>query len=147
MMNIVHIAEVQKRGNRRPADAVELGIRIIAGLFLILDGMHILTHITQLEDLLKSVMSVPKAAFLVYYIGVIHLLGGVFVILGLLTRLIILLQVPAILAEMYYINAPGSFLGSWEIVASSIILILLVIIFSTGSGKFSMDYYRKRNKL
>lgn len=124
----------------------ELGIRVITGLFLILDGIHILIHSTQLEELLKQIMSIPKANFVVNYIGFAHLFGGVFIILGLLTRVAILLQIPAVLAEMYYIQAPNSFLGNWEIIASTILLILLIYLFGRGSGKFSMDYYRMKRR-
>jgi len=122
----------------------ELLIRIITGLFLILDGVHILSHTAQLEESLRQSMSVPMTTFLVIFIGVAHLLGGAFIILGLLTRIVIILQIPAVLAEMYYIQPPNSFLGNWEIAASAILLILLVFLFIKNSGKFSMDYYRKK---
>jgi uncharacterized membrane protein YphA (DoxX/SURF4 family) len=122
----------------------ELLIRIITGLFLILDGVHILSHTAQLEESLRQSMSVPMTTFLVIFIGVAHLLGGAFIILGLLTRIVIILQIPAVLAEMYYIQPPNYFLGNWEIAASAILLILLVFLFIKNSGKFSMDYYRKK---
>jgi putative oxidoreductase len=134
--------------NRKLNDVnyVELLIRIITGLFLILDGVHILSHAAQLEELLRQAMSTPMAEFLVIFIGVAHLFGGTFIVLGLLTRIVIILQIPAILAEMYYVKPPNSFLGSWEIVASAILLILLVFLFVKNSGKFSMDYYRKKKR-
>ena len=78
-------------------------IRIVTGLFLILDGIHILSHTQQLEELLQQVMSKPMATSLIIFIGFAHLFGGTFIVLGLLTRIVIILQIPAILAEMYYI--------------------------------------------
>jgi uncharacterized membrane protein YphA (DoxX/SURF4 family) len=125
---------------------VELIIRIVTGLFLILDGVHILSHTAQLEELFRQVMSVPMEKFLIIFIGFAHLFGGTFIVLGLLTRIVIILQIPAILAEIYYIQPPNSFLGRWEIFGSALLLILLVFLFVKNSGNFSLDNYRKKNR-
>ena len=127
-------------------DYLELSIRIITGLFLILDGVHILSHNAQLEEIFSLVMSSPMAEFLIIFIGTVHLFGGTFIVLGLLTRIVIILQLPAILLEIYYIQAPNSFLGSWEIFACALLLIPLVYLYVKNSGKFSMDYYRMKKR-
>lgn len=127
-------------------DYIELGIRIFTGLFLIIDGIHIISHSVQLEGILKQAMSVTLADILINYIGFAHLFAGGFIILGLITRIAIAIQIPAVLAEMYYIQPPDSFLGDWEIIAFTLLLGLLIYLFGTGSGKFSMDYYRKRGR-
>lgn len=145
-MKVLNHPAEQIPGRYNGINCAELLLRIVTGLFLLLDGVHILSHAVQLEESLRQVMSVPMTAFLIIFIGVAHLLGGVFIVLGLLTRMVILLQIPAILAEMYYIQPPSSFLGNWEIVASAILLLLLVILFVRNSGKFSMDYYRMKRK-
>jgi len=124
----------------------ELIFRVVIGLFLILDGMHILSHVVQLEALFKQTMSITMADFIITFIGVAHLLGGTFIILGFFTRVVIIIQIPAILAEMYYIQPPNSFLGSWEIRASAILMVLMVLLFLNNSGSFSLDYLRKRKQ-
>lgn len=126
---------------------LELLVRFVAGLFLILAGIYILWHTVQLEELLKQVMSAPMVTFLIIFIGIAHLLGGTFIVLGLLTRQVIILQIPAIVAEMYYIQPFNSFFGSWQILLSAILFILLVFLFVKNSGKFSLDYFRKKNSL
>ncbi len=123
---------------------LELIIRIVTGLFLILDGVHVLSHNAQLVEIFSKTMSVPFSAFLIIFVGTVHLLGGTFIVLGLLTRIAILLQIPAILLEIYYIQPPNSFFGSGEIFASSLLLIPLVFLLVKNSGKFSMDYYRMK---
>lgn len=125
---------------------LELIVRIVTGIFLVLDGIHILSHTAQLEVLFNQVMGSSNSAFLIIFIGVVHLFGGTFIVLGLLTRAVIILQIPAIIAEMYYIQPPNSFLGSWEIIGSLLLLILLVFLFVKSSGKFSMDYYRNKKR-
>jgi putative oxidoreductase len=134
-------------GQLNSSNYLELIIRIVTGIFLVLDGVHILSHTAQLEELFRQVIDPSTAAFLILFIGVVHLFGGTFIVLGLLTRAVIILQIPAILAEMYYIQPPNSFLGSWEILGSALLLILLVFLFVKNSGKFSMDYYRKKKRL
>ena len=126
---------------------IELIFRIVVGLFLVFDGIHILSHNVQLQELFSKTMSIHTAVFLINFIGVAHLLGGTFIVIGLLTRVAIVVQVPAILAEMYYVQPPGSFLGDWEILGSAILLVLLVFLFIKNSGRFSMDYFRKRKQL
>ena len=143
-MRILEHPTFQKIRQHKSINYFELLFRIITGIFLIVDGFHILSHVTELEASLWQTLSVPLTEFIVIFIGTVHLLGGAFIVLGLLTRIVLLLQIPAILAEMYYIQPPNHLLGDWEIVASSILLILLVLLFVKNSGKFSMDYYRKR---
>jgi uncharacterized membrane protein YphA (DoxX/SURF4 family) len=126
---------------------LELIIRIVTGIFLVLDGIHILSHTAQLEELFRQVLRYSIAESFIIFIGFVHLFGGTFIILGLLTRIVIILQIPVILAEMYYIQPPNSFLGNWEIIGSAFLLILLVFLFIKNSGKFSMDYYRKKKRL
>ena len=125
---------------------LELTIRIITGLFLILDGVHILSYNAELEYVFVQVMSVPNAEFLIIFIGTIHLFGGTFIVLGLFTRIAIILQVPALFLEIYYIKPPNSFLGSSEIFASALLLIPLLFLFVKNSGKLSMDYYRMKKR-
>jgi putative oxidoreductase len=145
-MRILHYFKRPLINHLVAKDYVELGIRIFTGLFLILDGIHIISHSVQLEETLKQAMSVSQANLLINYIGFAHLFAGAFIILGLITRVAIAIQIPAVLAEMYYIQPPNSFLGDWEIIAFTVLLGLLIYLFGTGSGKFSMDYYRKRDR-
>lgn len=145
-MGILHYLRMPAINHLVTKDYVEFGIRVFAGFFLILDGIHIISHSVQLEEILKQVISVTQANVLINYIGFAHLFAGAFIILGLITRIAIVVQIPAVLAEMYYIQPPNSFLGDWEIIAFTLLLGLLIYLFGTGSGKFSMDYYRKRDR-
>jgi uncharacterized membrane protein YphA (DoxX/SURF4 family) len=125
---------------------LEMIIRIVTGLFLILDGVHVLSHNAQLEEIFSRTLSLPLSKFLIVFIGTVHLFGGTFIVLGLLTRIVILIQVPAMLFEIYYIHPPNSFLGSGEIFASALLLIPLVFLFVKNSGKFSLDYFRMKKR-
>ena len=122
----------------------ELSIRLVTGLLLLLDGMHFISHSVQLDDSLRLAMSVPMTEFIIITVGIIHLLGGTLIVLGLYTRIAIILQIPAILAEMYYTLPLYSYLGSWGMFASVFLLVLLVVLFFINSGRFSLDFYRRK---
>jgi uncharacterized membrane protein YphA (DoxX/SURF4 family) len=146
-MKSLHQPTEQNISQLNGINYLELIIRIVTGIFLILDGIHIISHTAQLEEFFRQVMSYSISEFLITVIGFVHLFGGTFIILGLITRIVIILQIPAILAEMYYIQPPNSFLGTWEIIGSAFLLMLLIFLFVKNSGNFSMDYYRKKKRL
>ncbi len=146
-MKVLHQPAKPNISQFKGINYLEFIIRIVIGIILVLDGIHILSHTPQLEELFRQVMRYPIAESLIIFIGFVHLFGGTFIVLGLFTRLVIILQIPAILAEMYYIQPPNSFLGTWEIMGSVFLLILLVFLFVKNSGTFSIDYYRKKKQL
>ena len=128
IMSVTHRIGRPVINHLRGKDYIELGLRIITGMFLIVDGIHIISHSVQLEDTLKQAMSVKQSNLLINYIGFAHLFAGAFIILGLITRIAILIQIPAVLAEMYYIQPPSSFLGDWEIIGFALLLGLLILL-------------------
>ena len=77
----------------------------------------------------------------VHYVAFAHLIGGVLIAVGLLTRWAILFQLPiiigAILINFIGVMQPG------RLFEASIILILSLFFLFYGSGKHSTDYYMK----
>ena len=127
---------------------LELIIRIIVGLFLILNGVYFLNNNAPLEELLGRGMSVLVSELIIIFIGTVHLFGGVLIVIGLFTRLAIVLQIPAVLLESYFIKPPASFIGNSDMYVSILILIPLFFLFVRNSGAFSLDYYKiKKHQL
>ncbi len=126
---------------------IQLGIRLLTGFLLMVKGFYFVSHSVALETLLRQTVSPSEVSFLLSYIGFAHLFGGAFIILGLLTRFAVILQIPVIIGAVYYNLSPNALASNGEIVLSIIVLILLVYILIKGSGKFSMDFYRKRIQL
>jgi putative oxidoreductase len=79
----------------------------------------------------------------VHYVAMAHLTGGLFIVLGMLTRLTIIIQIP-ILIGAFLINFGGEMvLGN---LLQAILALLLAIFFTIyGSGRHSVDYNLKLN--
>ena len=123
---------------------LELIIRIIVGLFIILNGLFFFSHHTQIEEVLSKDFNFSIAEILVLFIGTVQFFGGVFIVIGLFTRSLIVLQIPAILLESYFIPPPNSFVGNSVMNVVMLMLIPLFFLFVRNSGAFSLDYYRMK---
>lgn len=72
----------------------------------------------------------------------LHLLGGLFIVIGLFTRVTTLLLIPVLLGAVLLINLPrGIFAPGSEFGFSLAVLILLIVFFIEGGGPISMDNY------
>ena len=77
----------------------------------------------------------------VHYIVAAHLVGGVMIVFGLLTRWAVISQLPILLAA-FLINFIGEMNVTNLVLSLSLLLICLFFLFY-GSGKHSADYYFK----
>jgi uncharacterized membrane protein YphA (DoxX/SURF4 family) len=122
--------------------------RIILGIILIAKGIFFISHAQQLKDLILTSRFSGWVGFLTAYVTFAHLFGGVFIIIGLFTRMAALIQVPVLLGALFFIlpvheiNDMGS-----DIILSLIVLGLLVYVLRKGSGTISMDDYLKHHLL
>ena|ERR1700730_2220590 len=122
-------------------------IRVALGIILLAKGIFFISHADELSDMIVNSRFKGFVTFLVSYITFSHLFCGVFIILGLLTRWVILLQIPILVAAVIF-NAPtaGFSIGS-QFWLSLVVLILLFFFLVEGGGPYSMDNYLKRHHL
>jgi putative oxidoreductase len=77
-----------------------------------------------------------------------HLVGGILIAMGLLTRIAILFQIPILLGAVFLVNIQNGLIAvsnNLEFEFSVIVLILLIVFLIFGSGKFSVDNWMKRH--
>ena len=117
-------------------------IRIVLGVILLAKGIFFISHADKLTDIIANSRFKGAVTFLAAYITFSHLFCGTFIILGLLTRWVILLQIPILIAAVIF-NAPTFSQGS-EFWLSLIVLILLLFFLIEGGGPYSMDNYLKK---
>jgi uncharacterized membrane protein YphA (DoxX/SURF4 family) len=87
-------------------------------------------------------------AFLTSYVTFAHLLGGVLIIVGLLTRIAVIAQIPVLLGAVFFINArSGIFSLQSEFGLSLLVLLLLIFFLVEGGGPFSLDKFIKTHLL
>lgn len=151
-MNTLH--QIEQWGDTHHPRWVDY-IRIALGLFLIYKGIHFLANTGQMMSLMKST-NISFGSFssivLVHMVVVLHIMGGILIAIGLLTRLACLVQIPVLLTAVLFVNISGRFHQlPIELVVSIIVLLLLIYFLIIGNGPLSYEkmYHgdeRKKNE-
>lgn len=119
-------------------------IRILLGVFLIYKGGYFVSNSRDFEDLIAPVSNFMGGMLTFHYIAAAHIMGGIMIVFGLLTRWALIAQLPILIGAVLI-----NFLGDMNLVNLLIALTTLVVsLFYTvyGSGKHSADYYFKMQK-
>lgn len=84
--------------------------------------------------------------FLLHYLPLAHLAGGLMIAIGLLTRFAILFQLPILIGAVI---CTGNSLGYFNLYSqyglAFLVLALLILFLVYGSGPFSADEYMRKN--
>ncbi len=112
-----------------------LGVALfIRGLLFISDSSRIIT-LVQMGN-----MDYMVPALLLYAAILTHIMGGLMLALGLLTRIGALIQIPVLMGAVFIaIIQGGLFLPAQSLELSALVLFLLGIFFVFGSGPYSLD--------
>ncbi|WPU96047.1 DoxX family protein [Mucilaginibacter sabulilitoris] len=140
-MNLVH--KIENWGDTHHPKILDF-VRIALGVFLLLKGVAFMENTSYLKSLIDSQdvvdLSPLVLMILVYYVTFAHMVGGILIALGILTRLASIIQIPIVLGAVFLtgifqepINAMA-----WPSVTALILLVLFTII---GSGPISLDKY------
>ena len=116
-------------------------LRIALGVFLFIKGINFISQTETLIALIKPLEGYGGTMFTVHYVAFAHLIGGILIAVGLLTRWAIIVQLPIILGAIA-INFIGV-MQPGRLLEASIVLILSLFFLFYGSGKHSMDYSMK----
>ncbi|PKV49609.1 DoxX-like protein [Aquimarina sp. MAR_2010_214] len=116
-------------------------LRIALGVFLFIKGINFISNSQILVDLIKPVQNLAGAMIIIHYVAPAHLIGGVLISFGLLTRWSVTAQLPLLIGAVL-INFIGE-MNVANLIIASIILLLCVFFLFYGSGKHSVDYYLK----
>jgi uncharacterized membrane protein YphA (DoxX/SURF4 family) len=80
------------------------------------------------------------AVVLIHIVAFAHVIGGMLIIAGLLTRLAVVIQMPILLGAMFFVNiTKGLTVVNTELWLSIIVFLMLVVVWIVGSGSFSAD--------
>ena len=124
-------------------------VRIYLGIGLFFKGVYFMSHQDDLTQLLQRLDSASFAQAAVAHVVIpIHLVGGVMLALGLLTRVAALAQIPILLGAVVYVYLPKMALiePRQNLEFSVLVLFLLVLIFLFGAGRFSLDHKLARRR-
>jgi putative oxidoreductase len=113
-------------------------LRVLFGAFIFYKGIYFLEDTHYMYELIRNVSAEGTYFVLVHYVALAHICGGLFIMMGLLTRYCALVQLP-ILAGATLINFMGVMNAS-NLLQAGIGLILCIFFVFYGSGRHSIDH-------
>jgi putative oxidoreductase len=134
------VKSLNKWANRHTYLPVDL-FRMALGVFLFMKGVYFVTNIQYLVDLISPIDRIGGGMFLLHYIAPAHMIGGILIFFGLLTRWAIIGQLP-ILTGAVVINFMGD-MHQQNLLVAVLTLAACVFFLFYGSGKNSADYFFK----
>jgi uncharacterized membrane protein YphA (DoxX/SURF4 family) len=122
-------------------------IRILLGVILFLKGVDFVRDTESLMNIMHNSKFPWVSLILAHYVAFAHLVGGLLIMLGLLTRVAVLFQLPILLGAVIFINAQKGFYSvNSELWFSLLVLLLLLFFLFYGSGPLSVDAVYKKYK-
>jgi len=123
-------------------------VRVALGLCLLAKGISFIRNSTILQEIFTR-SSIPHSlAWLAYFIPWAHLFGGFMIVIGLFTRIAVLLQIPILIGAIIFVNTrSGVYSGESDLLFSIIVLVLLIFFLVEGSGYYSVDRQIKTSHL
>jgi uncharacterized membrane protein YphA (DoxX/SURF4 family) len=121
--------------------------RVLLGTVLIWQALYFIVNkdaIVQVVDQYGFGFYTMTAAHAI--IG-IHLVGGVLIFLGLLTRFAAAIQLPVLLCNIIFVVIPNGFMSIRPEAELTLVVFALVLLFLfEGSGHYSLDSYLKSHE-
>ncbi|SDR66163.1 DoxX family protein [Gramella sp. MAR_2010_147] len=116
-------------------------LRVALGVFFFIKGINFISQTETLVELIEPLRGFGGTMLVVHYVASAHLVGGILIAFGLLTRWALIVQIPILLGAILI-----NFLGIMMV--PNLILALVVSAFTIffifyGSGKHSADYLMK----
>lgn len=117
-------------------------VRIYLGLGLFIRGLFIITN-TRAEFVQAMIQQLEYpwviTVLLLHYIAMAHLVGGLMLLIGLLTRIAAWVQIPVLVGALLLHRNEGLMTTGQSIELSALVLFLLVIFALSGAGPLSVD--------
>ncbi len=79
-------------------------------------------------------------------VALVHIVGGALIAIGFWTRIAALTQMPILFAAVF-LSVAGLFSADQSFEFSTLVLFLILLVFIYGSGRWSVEYYWKRDRL
>lgn len=122
-------------------------LRILLGLIILWRGVVFITDTKALQEMISNSKVGQVSFLLAHYVAFAHLVGGLLIAIGLVTRVAIIFQLPILIGAILFVNSRHGFFSadSTELWFSLIVLFLLVFFLVEGSGPWSLDEYLRRH--
>ena len=123
-------------------------VRVVIGIFLFAKGLIFTSNFPGLTQNIQEMGFVYLAVIAGHYIYLMHMAGGLLIILGAHTRVFCALNIPILAGAvafnaMHYMTVDG--LMELEVAIATLFGLFVLLIF--GSGEFSLDEMQRRRDL
>ncbi|PEN13450.1 DoxX subfamily protein [Longibacter salinarum] len=117
-------------------------IRVYLGVGLLVRGGLFISQTSGISSLVDMSQFDIASAAIVHYVTFAHLIGGLLLAVGLLTRIAALAQIPVLVGAVFFVHLnEGLLSANQSLEFSALVLFLLVVVFVFGPGRWSADYY------
>jgi uncharacterized membrane protein YphA (DoxX/SURF4 family) len=115
-------------------------VRIALGIFLVYKGIDFLQNMGDLVTLMSINTSFGEFSYILigHLIVFAHIMGGICIALGVLTRFACVMQIPILLGAVFLINRRPAEPYS-ELAISLAVLLLLIYFLVAGNGPISVN--------
>ncbi|EHQ29211.1 DoxX family protein [Mucilaginibacter paludis] len=138
-MNLVH--KIETWGDTHHPVVLD-PFRIVLGMFLLFKGATFMNNTASLHSIIadQNVINLSNGALMgvVYFIAFAHMVGGMMITFGVLTRIASLIQIPIIIGAIMMSNAI-ELPGNTDLWLSIVVLAMLIVFSIVGSGKLSIQ--------
>ena len=121
--------------------------RIVLGSILIWKGINFIRDTSLVRSLIEQTgvgFFSQNSGTLGLIVTILTLLCGLFITIGLFTRIVSVVQIPILLVAIFFINIKNAGSNMFELILTIIVLILLILFAIKGSGLVSADEYFHR---
>ncbi len=121
-------------------------LRAILGIILFYKGYFYGQNANEIKALTDNSFGGFWSQYIIHYIVMVHLAGGFFIAIGLITRLSIAFQIPILLGAVLLWGRNMELIEIFsQFGFALLVLILLILFFILGSGPISADEYFKKH--
>ena len=112
-----------------------LPIRILAGITFLAHGLPKFENIAETQGFFGSVGLPPELAL---PIGLLEVIGGIFLLVGVVTRTAAALFIIDMIGAIVLVKLPDGFVGGYEL--ESLLIAISVSLLLTGPGRISIEW-------
>lgn len=133
------VLELNKWANANTNIGVD-AVRVLLGVFLVYKGVYLLSNPEETLVVLGRLPGLGGADLLMihYVAATLHVCAGIFIALGLVTRVCIALLLPMV-GTALFVNLSGNMVEN-NMLQAGLTFIACACFFFYGSGKHSLDY-------
>jgi uncharacterized membrane protein YphA (DoxX/SURF4 family) len=113
-------------------------LRILLGILLFMKGIQFIYDNNLLQQVFRNQSTLREYNWLQTIIPWVHLLGGVFIIIGMFTRLAVVAQLPILFGAILFSQEKiNSIALNSSLAYAIVVLVLLLIFLFVGNGPVS----------